>query len=214
MAAGSRTPATRTGRVEVWVQGYPDGVAVRSRAMAASSRAGLATARELYYLRGDSVMAVAMQSAGRLSFSAPVEAVFRTLCHATASRLHVVRRCTRWPLPHDRVPGGQPANSGSEGIVVVQIGRRSSSGACRTSDLRDDVGSTAQTSLKRAEKNNAARRSLRRFRARCRNSPRWHDDGCIRFGEAHPQRSPPLATISMLRVSMRRCIVMPRSLRP
>ena len=89
--------STRTGRLEVWVQGYPEGVAVRVSSDSGYEPRWSADGRELYYLRGDSVMAVTVQGVGELSFSAPEKlfsdrtscsswaASYRTTLHATAA---------------------------------------------------------------------------------------------------------------------------------
>jgi serine/threonine-protein kinase len=65
----------RTGQAEVWVQGYPDGVPVPVRV---SSSGGYeprwsAVGKELFYLQGNSMYAVAVEAeASEFSFDAPV----------------------------------------------------------------------------------------------------------------------------------------------
>jgi Tol biopolymer transport system component len=112
--------STRTGRLEVWVQGYPEGVAVRVSSDGGYEPHWSADGRELYYLRGDSVMAVAVQGAGELSFSAP-EKLFSgpyVMQLGPGFMSYDVARDGRFLMIE--LPGGQAANAGSEGIVVVQ----------------------------------------------------------------------------------------------
>ena len=112
--------SARTGRLEVWVQGYPEGVAVRVSSDSGYEPRWSADGRELYYLRGDSVMAVAVQGVGELSFSAP-EKLFSgpyVMQQLGGIMSYDVARDGRFLMIE--LPGGQAANAGSEGIVVVQ----------------------------------------------------------------------------------------------
>jgi Tol biopolymer transport system component len=63
--------SNRTGRDEIWVQGYPDGVAVRVSTNGGIEPKWSADGRELYYLQGNAMMAVAVESEGEFSFEAP-----------------------------------------------------------------------------------------------------------------------------------------------
>ncbi len=110
----------RTGRNEIWVQGYPDGAS----AVRVSSNGGVeprwaADGQELYYLEVNAMMAVAVETAGsELAFSAP-ERLFAgpylAAQPATAMSYDVA--------PDGRflmieLPGGADAAPGN--IVVVQ----------------------------------------------------------------------------------------------
>ena len=65
--------SNRTGQTEVWVKGYPDGVPMRvSRNGGYEPRWSL-DGRELFYLQGRSMMAIAVETEGEFSFDAPVE---------------------------------------------------------------------------------------------------------------------------------------------
>jgi Tol biopolymer transport system component len=112
--------SNRTGRLEVWVQRYPDGVAVRVSRDGGFEPHWSADGRELYYLQGDAVLAVTVQTADELSFSPPTklfsgpyvmnqDPVFRSYDVARDGRFLVIE-----------VPGGAAANGPSVGIVVVQ----------------------------------------------------------------------------------------------
>jgi Tol biopolymer transport system component len=62
----------RTGQDEIWVQGYPDGVAQRVSRNGGHEPLWSADGRELFYLLGNSVMAVDVTTTGNeFSFSAP-----------------------------------------------------------------------------------------------------------------------------------------------
>jgi Tol biopolymer transport system component len=63
--------SNRTGRDEIWVQGYPDGVALRVSTNGGYEPRWSADGRELYYLQGNAMMAVAAETEGEFSFAAP-----------------------------------------------------------------------------------------------------------------------------------------------
>jgi serine/threonine-protein kinase len=65
--------STRTGRNEVWVQRYPDGVATRISTNGGYEPRWSGDGRELFYLQGSAMMAVALEAGAELSFAAPVE---------------------------------------------------------------------------------------------------------------------------------------------
>jgi serine/threonine-protein kinase len=112
---------TRTGRLEVWVQRYPEGVAARVSRDGGFEPHWSADGRELYYLQGDAVLAVTVQqTTDELSFSAPARlfsgpyvmnqgAVFRSYDVARDGRFLMIE-----------LPGGAAASAASDGIVVVQ----------------------------------------------------------------------------------------------
>ena len=63
----------RTGQAEIWVQGYPDGVAVPVSRSGGYEPRWSADGKELFYLQGSSMYAVAVEpEAAEFSFDAPV----------------------------------------------------------------------------------------------------------------------------------------------
>ena len=112
--------STRTGRLEVWVQAYPEGVAVRVSRDGGYEPRWSGDGAELYYLQGDAVMAVAVETTGALSFSAPEKLfsgpyvmdqgpVFNSYDVASDGRFLMIEP-----------PGGASASAAPVGIVVVQ----------------------------------------------------------------------------------------------
>jgi serine/threonine-protein kinase len=63
--------SNRTGQNEIWVQGYPDGVAVRVSSDGGYEPLWSADGRELFYRQNDAMMAVAVATATEFSFAAP-----------------------------------------------------------------------------------------------------------------------------------------------
>jgi serine/threonine-protein kinase len=63
----------RSGRNEIWIQGYPDGVPVRVSADGGYEPRWSADGRELFYLQGNAMMAVAVETSAGLSFESPVQ---------------------------------------------------------------------------------------------------------------------------------------------
>ena len=63
----------RTGRPEVWVKRYPDGVPVRVSGDGGVEPLWSADGRELFYLRDDAMMAVAVEADDEFYFEAAVE---------------------------------------------------------------------------------------------------------------------------------------------
>jgi Tol biopolymer transport system component len=112
--------SNRTGRSEIWLQGYPEGVAVRVSRDGGFEPRWSADGRELFYLQGDAVMAVAVESVGELSFSAP-ERLFTgpyVMNQGAGFVSYDVARDGRFLMIE--LPGGSAANAPSQGIVVVQ----------------------------------------------------------------------------------------------
>jgi hypothetical protein len=64
--------SSRTGDNEIWVKGYPDGVAVRVSRDGGTEPRWSADGHELFYLQGNSVMSVAVEAGDEFSFRAPV----------------------------------------------------------------------------------------------------------------------------------------------
>jgi len=65
--------STRTGRYEVWAQGYPDGVPVRISTNGGFEPRWSADGRELFYLQGTAMMSVAVETERKFSFAQPVQ---------------------------------------------------------------------------------------------------------------------------------------------
>jgi Tol biopolymer transport system component len=64
--------SNRTGRPEIWVKRYPDGVAVRISRDGGVEPRWSAEGRELFYLQGSAMMAVAVETEGEFAFDAAV----------------------------------------------------------------------------------------------------------------------------------------------
>jgi serine/threonine-protein kinase len=112
--------SNRTGRLEVWVQRYPEGVAVRVSRDGGFEPHWSGDGRELYYLQGDAVLAVTVQTADELSFSAPTKLFSGPylMNPAAVFRSYDVARDGRFLMLE--APGGAAASASSVGIVVVQ----------------------------------------------------------------------------------------------
>jgi Tol biopolymer transport system component len=65
--------SNRSGQIEVWVKGYPDGGAVRVSSNGGYEPRWALDGRELFYLQERSVMAIAVETEAEFSFGAPVE---------------------------------------------------------------------------------------------------------------------------------------------
>jgi Tol biopolymer transport system component/predicted Ser/Thr protein kinase len=65
--------STRTGRVEVWVKGYPDGVPVRVSRNGGREPVWSHDGKELYYLQGNAMMAVPVETEETFSFDPAVQ---------------------------------------------------------------------------------------------------------------------------------------------
>lgn len=63
----------RTGRPEVWVKGYPDGAPVRISSNGGNQPVWSHDGRELFYLQGDTMMSVSVETDGEFSFAPAVE---------------------------------------------------------------------------------------------------------------------------------------------
>ena len=65
--------SSRTGRPEVWVRAYPEGVPQRISSNGGIEPRWSADGRELYFLQGNAMMAVAVETEGDFSFGTPVQ---------------------------------------------------------------------------------------------------------------------------------------------
>jgi WD40 repeat protein len=112
--------SNRTGQFEVWVRGYPDGVVVRISNDWGIEPRWSADGRELFYLRGNAMMAVAVETDGEFSFAAPVQ-LFNRPYFMTAEpsvNSYDVAGDGRF-LMIERAAGGSE-NGGLASIVVVE----------------------------------------------------------------------------------------------
>jgi Tol biopolymer transport system component len=112
--------SNRTGRFEVWLQRYPEGVAVRVSRDGGFEPHWSADGHELYYLQGDAVLAVTVQASDELSFSAPTKLFSGpyVMNQAPVFRSYDVARDGRFLMLEP--PGSAAATAPSAGIVVVQ----------------------------------------------------------------------------------------------
>ncbi len=112
--------SNRTGRNEVWVQSYPDGIAMRISSNGGFEPRWSPDGRELYYLQGIAVMAVAVQTVDEFSFAAPVQLFSGSYLMQPSSLLmsYDVARDGRFLMIE--VPSGASEIAPSLGIVVVQ----------------------------------------------------------------------------------------------
>jgi hypothetical protein len=111
--------SNRTGRNEIWVQGYPEGVPVRVSANSGYEPRWSADGRELFYLQGGSMMAVAVETEETFSF-ASAEMLFSgafTNIQDPAAHSYDVARDGRFLMIQ---PPGGANEAGSTSIVVVQ----------------------------------------------------------------------------------------------
>jgi serine/threonine-protein kinase len=111
--------SNRTGHAEIWVQGYPDGVPVRVSTGGGYEPEWSADGRELFYLQGASMMAVAVQTEREFSFGAQARLFTGqfSLIARPEARSYDVARDGRF-LMIDPAPSDNAAVSAS--IVVVQ----------------------------------------------------------------------------------------------
>jgi Tol biopolymer transport system component len=65
--------SNRTGRDEIWVQGYPDGVPVRVSSNGGYEPLWSADGRELFYRQASAMMAAAVETGAEFSFATPQE---------------------------------------------------------------------------------------------------------------------------------------------
>jgi serine/threonine-protein kinase len=109
----------RTGRDEIWVQGYPDGVPVRVSSTGGYEPQWSADGRELFFRIGNAMMAVAVETGAEFSFATPRQLFSgpyqqRPLVNA---RGYAVARDGRFLMV---LPNDESGASASASIVVVQ----------------------------------------------------------------------------------------------
>jgi hypothetical protein len=109
----------RTGREEIWVQGYPDGVPVRVSSNGGYEPQWSADGRELFFRAGDAMMAVAVESDDEFSFGTPQQLFEGAYIQLPApdARGYTVARDGRFLMTQ---PGDQNRESAPASIVVVQ----------------------------------------------------------------------------------------------
>jgi Tol biopolymer transport system component len=111
--------SNRTGREEIWVQGYPNGAPVRVSSAGGSEPQWSADGRELFFRVGNAMMVVAVQSGDQLSFATP-EQLFSgpyTQSQGFAGRSYAVARDGRFLMIQ---PDSQSSELAPASIVVVQ----------------------------------------------------------------------------------------------
>jgi eukaryotic-like serine/threonine-protein kinase len=106
----------RTGANEIWVKRYPDGVAVRVSRNSGFEPRWSADGRELVYLQGAAMMAVAVEMDDDFSFAAPVELFSSPFLNAPGAgvRTYDVARDGRFLMIQT-----SPVGSGELGSIVV-----------------------------------------------------------------------------------------------
>jgi serine/threonine-protein kinase len=110
----------RTGDSEIWVKGYPDGVAVRVSRNGGFEPRWSGDGREIFFLQGNTMMAVTVETADDFSFAPPVELFsgnFFTI-PGLAMRTYDVAPDGRFLMIQTTGSTGDNAQLGS--IVVVQ----------------------------------------------------------------------------------------------
>jgi Tol biopolymer transport system component/predicted Ser/Thr protein kinase len=112
--------SNRTGSAEVWVQRYPDGVAVRVSTNGGYEPRWSADGSELYYLAGTAVMAVTVEPGEVFSFLAPEQLFSGSyLMHqAPTVRSYAVAGDGRFLMI--QLPDGSTSEGAGTNIVVVQ----------------------------------------------------------------------------------------------
>jgi serine/threonine-protein kinase len=112
--------SNRTGSAEVWVQRYPDGVAVRVSTNGGYEPHWSADGGELYYLAGTAVMAVTVEPGEAFSFLAPEQLFSGSyLMHqAPTVRSYAVAGDGRFLMI--QLPDGATSEGAGTNIVVVQ----------------------------------------------------------------------------------------------
>ena len=111
--------SNRTGQNEIWVQGYPDGSPVRVSGDSGNEPQWSADGSELFYRRGQAMMAVAVEKQGERVLVRPAAA---TVSGPFARRRRggaQLRCCARRPVPDD-LPADPKSARTTASIVVVQ----------------------------------------------------------------------------------------------
>jgi Tol biopolymer transport system component len=110
--------STRTGRAEVWVQGYPEGVPIPVSSNGGYEPLWSADGRELFFLQGSELMSTAVETGTEFSF-APPKALFSgpyAWFPTGAAVSYDVARDGRFVMI---LPEEQTREAASAGIVVV-----------------------------------------------------------------------------------------------
>jgi serine/threonine-protein kinase len=109
--------SNRTGILEIWVQGYPEGVPVRVSTNGGHEPQWSADGRELFYLQGAAMMAVPVETEHEFSFGAPALLFTGPFFQSPTSRSYDVAHDGRFlmiePTPSENTVG-------AASIVVVQ----------------------------------------------------------------------------------------------
>jgi Tol biopolymer transport system component len=109
----------RTGREEIWVQRYPDGVPVRVSSAGGYEPQWSADGNELFFRVGDAMMAVAVETGEEFSFGTPQRLFAGPYAQrpTLAARGYAVGRDGRFLMI---LPEPESGTSASASIVVVQ----------------------------------------------------------------------------------------------
>jgi len=112
--------SNRTGQIEVWVKGYPDGVPMRVSRNGGYEPRWALDGRELFYLQERSMMAVAVETDSEFSFSAPLELFTGPYLFDPTSRVasYDVARDGRFLMIQPQASAADTASQSS--IVVVR----------------------------------------------------------------------------------------------
>jgi hypothetical protein len=111
--------SNRTGTVEIWVQGYPDGVPVRVSRNGGFEPQWSRDGRELFYWQGNAMMAVTVETEDAFSFGAAVQLFTGRFFQfsGAATRTYDVAGDGRFLMI---LPGDEDTAAAPASIVVVQ----------------------------------------------------------------------------------------------
>jgi Tol biopolymer transport system component len=111
--------SNRTGRDEIWVQGYPDGVPVRVSSNGGYEPQWSADGRELFFRAGEAMMAVDVETGEEFSFATPQQLFAGSYVQSVSpgSRGYAVARDGRFIMIQ---AANQVDESARSSIVVVQ----------------------------------------------------------------------------------------------
>ncbi len=109
----------RTGRPEIWVKGYPDGVPLRVSRGGGYEPRWSADGRELYFLLGNSMMSVEVSTEDEFSFSTPQQLFAGQFFTSISAIMHSYDVAADGRFVMIRYPG-TTAGAESASIVVVQ----------------------------------------------------------------------------------------------
>jgi Tol biopolymer transport system component len=112
--------STRTGQPEIWVKPYPDGAPVRVSRDGGVEPRWASDGQELYYLQGNSVMAVGIEADTEFSFDAAIALFDVAHLNAPAGDVHSYDVAADGRFLMIRSPSGTTEAGASTSIVVVE----------------------------------------------------------------------------------------------